>query len=79
LRTAASSGSSSAISAVASANYAKRRELTLYQTQEACGVEWKHLQKIEAGQLNMTLATLYRLADGFGVSVGDLFAARSRR
>jgi transcriptional regulator with XRE-family HTH domain len=55
------------------------KELTLYQAQELTGVDYKHLQKVEAGQLNVTLATLHRIAEGFGVSVADLFAARSRR
>lgn len=32
-----------------------------------------HLQKIEAGKLNVTLVTLVRIADGLGVSVRDLF------
>ena len=53
--------------------------LTLYEAQEACGVDWKHLQRVEAGQLNVTLATLHRIAEGLGVSVADLFEARSRR
>ena len=38
---------------------------TLEETGERCDIDWKHLQKIEAGTLNVTLVTLVRLAVGF--------------
>lgn len=52
------------------------RGLTLYEVQAKSGVDWKHWQKIEAGQLNLTLATLHRIAEGLGVTIADLFEAR---
>jgi len=39
---------------------------------ERMQMDLKHLQKVEAGKLNVTLATLLRLADGLGVSVERL-------
>ena len=47
--------------------------LTLEQANERTKVDWKHLQKIEAGKINLTVATLVRVADGFGVALADLF------
>ena len=32
-----------------------------------------HLQKVEAGKVNVTMTTLVRLADGLDVQVADLF------
>ena len=36
-------------------------------------VDLKHLQKIEAGQLNVTLVTLLRISDGLSVPLSSLF------
>ena len=36
------------------------------------GVGWRHLQKIEAGEVNLTLRTLCRCADVFGVDVSRI-------
>ena len=47
--------------------------LTLEQASERMHVAPKHLQKIETGQLNVTLVTLVRIADGLGTSVRNLF------
>lgn len=38
---------------------------TLEEAEDKCDVDWKHLQKIEAGLLNVTLVTLVRLSVGF--------------
>lgn len=46
-----------------------RQRLTLEQASERMGLDLKHLQKIEAGQLNATLGTLARIARGLGVSL----------
>ena len=46
---------------------------TLETAAERCDLDLKHLQKIEAGQLNVTLVTLVRLAFGFRVPVSRLF------
>lgn len=47
---------------------------TLEQTAERCDLDLKHLQKIESGQLNVTLVTLVRLAGGFREPMATLFA-----
>jgi|SRR5690606_16310419 len=49
------------------------RGLTLDQASALMEVDLKHLQKVEAGQLNVTLVTLLRIADGLGVAPGSLF------
>lgn len=49
-------------------------EWTLEEAAERCDVDWKHLQKIEAGALNVTLVTLVRLAVGFRQPLHAFFA-----
>ena len=49
------------------------RDWTLERAAEATTVDWKHWQKIESGQINVTLVTLVRIAEGFGVPLADLF------
>ena len=51
--------------------------LTLERAAEKCDLDLKHLQKIEAGTLNVTFVTLVRLAHGFRVSMGGLFPGRA--
>ena len=51
--------------------------LTLEVAAERGGMDLKHWQKIEAGTLNVTIATLVRIARGLGVEVADLFSAAS--
>jgi transcriptional regulator with XRE-family HTH domain len=51
---------------------------------EAMDLDLKHLQKIESGELNVTLVTLVRIAGGFRVPLSSLFSTttppdRSRR
>lgn len=50
---------------------------TLEETAERADLDLKFLQKLEAGGVNTTLVTLYRLAHAFGVEMKDLldFAA----
>ncbi len=48
-------------------------ELTLEQASAQMDIDLKHLQKIEAGQLNVTLVTILRIADGLTVSPSVLF------
>ena len=50
----------------------KARGLTLERTAEATHLDFRHIQQVEAGQLNVTLATVLRLADGLGVEPADL-------
>lgn len=51
----------------------ENRGLTLDAAAEKTTVDWKHLQKIEAGLLNPTVLTLVRIADGFGVPLWMIF------
>ena len=51
----------------------QKRNLTLEVAAERMDLDWKHLQKIEAGGINATFVTLVRLAKGLQVSLADLF------
>ena len=51
------------------------RGLTQEQTAEAIGIAWRHLQKLEAGEVNVTIRTLARICDGLGVDVPTLFTS----
>lgn len=42
---------------------------------EAMDLDLKHLQKVEAGKLNLTLVTLVRIAAGFDEPMASLFTA----
>jgi len=53
------------------------RKWTLEEAAEAANLDLKHLQKVEAGKLNLTLVTLARIAEGFGEPLASLFR-RSR-
>jgi transcriptional regulator with XRE-family HTH domain len=58
-----------------SANVTRLRERngwTQQQAAEAMGLDVKHLQKLEYGQLNPSLRTLVNIAEAFGISVGRL-------
>jgi transcriptional regulator with XRE-family HTH domain len=46
--------------------------LTLKRSSERAEMHWRHWQKIEAGQVNITLQTLVRLADVLGIDPADL-------
>jgi transcriptional regulator with XRE-family HTH domain len=52
------------------------RNWTLEIAAERMDLDLKHLQKIEAGQLNVTLVTLARIAEGLEITMGDLFSPR---
>ena len=49
------------------------RRLTLEAAAERMDLDFKHLQKVEAGQGNVTLVTLVRLAKGLEVPLEALF------
>lgn len=49
-----------------------KRGLTLEQTEEHGIKSWKHLQRIEAGEANITMATLLDLAKIYKVSPSDV-------
>ncbi len=58
------------------------RDLTLEAASAKASLDITHLQKIEAGKVNVTMVTLVRLAEGLGVHLAALFvetkAARAR-
>ena len=46
--------------------------LTLKKASERAEMHWRHWQKIEAGQVNLTLQTLVRIADVLDIDPSDL-------
>lgn len=50
------------------------RQLTQEDAAAAAGITWRHLQRIEGGDSNVTLLTLVRIAKAYSVSLADLFA-----
>jgi hypothetical protein len=46
--------------------------LTLKKASERAEMHWRHWQKIEAGQVNLTVQTLVRIADVLDVDPADL-------
>jgi transcriptional regulator with XRE-family HTH domain len=51
----------------------EERGLTLQRAAEMMEMDLTHLQKIEAGKLNLTLVSLLRIADGLDQGVEALF------
>ncbi len=49
------------------------RGWSLEKAGEAMKMDWRHLQKMEAGELNVTLVSLLRAAVALDVSLSDLF------
>jgi transcriptional regulator with XRE-family HTH domain len=54
-------------------HWRKVRGLTQESLAQKSEIAPRHLQKLEAGELNVTLHTLYRVALALNVNVGDLF------
>lgn len=54
----------------------KQAGWTQEQAADAASIAARHYQKIEAGSVNLTLATLARLANGFKVGVKRFFEER---
>lgn len=50
----------------------KKNKLTLEQLAAASGVSRSMLSQIERGQANPTLAVTFRIAQAFGISIGEL-------
>ncbi|WP_086933581.1 helix-turn-helix domain-containing protein [Agarilytica rhodophyticola] len=50
----------------------KRHDLTLDQLATVSGVSRSMLSQIERGQANPTLAVTYRIAQAFGITIGEL-------
>jgi XRE family transcriptional regulator, regulator of sulfur utilization len=51
---------------------------TQEQAAEASGIAVRHFQKIEAGDVNVTVATLERVAKAFRVPIKSLFEDKKR-
>lgn len=49
------------------------KKWTLEQAAEAMNLDLKHLQKIEAGLINVTMVTLVRIAEGLDEPLSALF------
>jgi DNA-binding XRE family transcriptional regulator len=49
-----------------------KRGLKQVEVYEGCGLTYRHYQSIEAGKVNVTVETLYRLARLYEVRVQDL-------
>lgn len=47
---------------------------TQHEAAGKLGIGWRHLQKVEAGEVNITLLLLYRFEVVYGVSVDSLFS-----
>lgn len=52
----------------------KEQELSVITAAESVGVHWRLWQKIEAGDANITLWTLVRVADALDVDPRELLA-----
>jgi len=50
------------------------RGWTLAELSERSGLFWRHLQKIESGELNATLATVAKLSTAFKVTAAAILA-----
>lgn len=48
--------------------------MSLHDTEERGHIHWRHVQKVEAGEANITLHTLALLAGALGVEPRDLLA-----
>jgi transcriptional regulator with XRE-family HTH domain len=55
----------------------KKKRWTLEEMSAACGVSRSMLSEIERGRANPTLAVAYRIAQAFGMSLGELVEAPS--
>jgi len=57
-------------------NLRRLRTLHMFTQQklaEISGLHWRHIQKIEKGEVNVTLQTITRCADALQVDAGALF------
>lgn len=51
----------------------KKKQLTQLELEVATGIDRGKISKIEAGQGNLELATIIRLADALETPIGDFF------
>lgn len=59
------------------ASLRRLRGWTQHEAAGKLGIGWRHLQKVEAGEVNITLLLLYRFGVVYGVSVDTLFSDES--
>lgn len=59
----------------------RRQQLGLTQEEAAHAMQLatRHYQKLEAGELNVTLKTLARVAQALGLEIGELFGIPGTR
>jgi len=57
----------------------RAQRLTFEELGRRSGLHWRHVQKVEAGDANITLLTIARLVDGLGVDAEVLFQRPSSR
>lgn len=57
----------------------RSRRLTQEKVAELCDLTPRHIQMMEAGEINCTIMTLSRLAQGLGIDVAELFAPLRKR
>lgn len=53
--------------------YRTARGWTYNEAAERTGLDFQHIQKIEAGKLNVTMLTLVRIAEGYGAELREFF------
>jgi transcriptional regulator with XRE-family HTH domain len=53
--------------------------LTLKKASERAEMHWRHWQKIEAGEVNVTIQTLVRIGDALDMDPADLLSEPSPR
>lgn len=56
----------------------QERELTLEAASTKMNVDITHLQKIEAGTVNVSMVTLVRISEGLSVDLAELFRKTKR-
>lgn len=50
----------------------EERNLSITDLAARCGLDARHIGRIEAGEVNILVSTVFRLAKGLGISPGDL-------
>ena len=58
------------------ANFRKSNALTQRDVADQIGITYRYFQSIESGNANMTLATVFRISQFFGVPFFELISNR---
>jgi len=48
--------------------------LTQEDAASLVGITWRHLQRVEGAEINVTLRTLQRFANAYGIKLPELFS-----